>query len=149
MDINSTSAATLLEKVALLEQKIASIEDQQNNYWLLSSAFSIFFMQAGFLLLEAGSVMSKNVKSIMMKNLLDTFGGGLVWYVCGFYVFMYFADQNAPPFAPIPIVKKSQTDSIYNMFIQSFTFANCASTIASGGSASRMKSMGHLSLVFF
>ena len=149
MDINSTSAATLLEKVALLEQKIASIENQQNNYWLLSSAFSIFFMQAGFLLLEAGSVMSKNVKSIMMKNLLDTFGGGLAWYICGFYVYMYFADQNAPPFAPIPIVEKSQKDLIYNMFIQSFTFANCASTIASGGSASRMKSMGHLSLVLF
>ena len=95
MDINSTSAATLLEKVALLEQKIAGMEEQQNNYWLLSSAFSIFFMQAGFLLLEAGSVMSKNVKSIMMKNLLDTFGGGLAWYICGFYVYMYFADQNA------------------------------------------------------
>ena len=33
MDINNTSAATLLEKVALLEQKIASIENQQNNYF--------------------------------------------------------------------------------------------------------------------
>ena len=32
----------------------------------------------GFLLLEAGSVMSKNTKSIMLKNLLDTFAGGSV-----------------------------------------------------------------------
>ena len=37
----------------------------------------VFFMQAGFAMLCAGSVRQKNVKNIMLKNLLDACGGAL------------------------------------------------------------------------
>ena len=70
---------TLMERVALLENRLNHVENQASDYWILATSYSIWFMQLGFLLLEAGSVMSKNTKSIMLKNLLDTFAGGLVW----------------------------------------------------------------------
>ena len=76
--------------MTLLENRLNQVETQASDYWILATSYSIFFMQLGFLLLEAGSVMSKNTKSIMLKNLLDTFAGGLVWYLFGFYLFLYF-----------------------------------------------------------
>ena len=101
-------------------------------------------MQLGFLLLEAGSVMSKNTKSIMLKNLLDTFAGGLVWYLFGFYLFLYFGVPDAPSIGSVIESRDSSTNAL---FLQSFAFANCASTIASGGSASRMKISAHVFIV--
>ena len=48
----------------------------------------MFFMQAGFAMLCAGSVRSKNVNNIMLKNLLDACGGGLGFWAIG-YSFAY------------------------------------------------------------
>jgi len=47
--------------------------------WILISGFLVFFMQAGFAILEAGSVNVKNVKNILLKNLTDISGGTLLW----------------------------------------------------------------------
>jgi len=44
----------------------------------------VFLMQAGFALLEVGSVQSKNAKSILIKNLLDGGVGSLAWWVFGY-----------------------------------------------------------------
>lgn len=48
----------------------------------------VFLMQAGFALLEAGSISSKNVKNVLIKNLLDACAGGVVWWAVG-YSFAY------------------------------------------------------------
>ena len=133
-----------MERVALLENRLNHVENQASDYWVLATSYSIWFMQLGFLLLEAGSVMSKNTKSIMLKNLLDTFAGGLVWYLVGFYVFLYFGVPESPSIAS---VVENGDSSAHSLFLQTFAFANCASTIASGGSASRMKISAHMFLV--
>ncbi|CAD7698915.1 unnamed protein product [Ostreobium quekettii] len=52
--------------------------------WLLFGAYLVFFMQCGFALLEAGSVRAKNTKNILLKNVLDTSLGSLVWWAWGF-----------------------------------------------------------------
>ena len=46
----------------------------------------VFFMQAGFGLLEAGSVRTKNTKNILLKNLLDACIGAIVWWAWGYAV---------------------------------------------------------------
>ena len=75
-----------------LKHKLATID---------TSDFLLYiFMQLGFYFLK-GSVMSKNTKSIMLKNLLDTFAGGLVWYLVGFYVFLYFGVPESPSMASV------------------------------------------------
>lgn len=44
----------------------------------------IFFMQAGFALVECGSVREKNATSILMKNLFDACAGCVGWWLVGF-----------------------------------------------------------------
>ena len=44
----------------------------------------VFFMQAGFGMLEAGSVRTKNTRNILLKNLLDACVGALIWWSWGF-----------------------------------------------------------------
>ena len=41
-------------------------------------------MQAGFGMLEAGSVRTKNTRNILLKNLLDACIGALIWWAWGF-----------------------------------------------------------------
>ena len=57
----------------------------------------IFLMQAGFATLSAGSIRAKNVKNILLKNLLDACIGAFAWYLLG-YGFAYDADDNTNPF---------------------------------------------------
>ncbi|WP_327796039.1 ammonium transporter [Tetragenococcus halophilus] len=61
--------------------------------WTLVASFLVFFMQAGFTLVEAGFTRAKNAGNIIMKNLIDfCFGSVLYWFV-GFGIM--FGTQNA------------------------------------------------------
>ena len=42
-----------------------------DNLWLVVAGALVFLMQAGFAVLSAGSIRTKNVKNILLKNLLD------------------------------------------------------------------------------
>lgn len=55
-----------------------------NTAWTLIAAFLVFFMQAGFAMLEAGSTRSKGVSNIMMKNLMDFCIGSIAFYFVGY-----------------------------------------------------------------
>lgn len=46
-------------------------QDVANIIWLCLTGFLVFFMQAGFALVESGMTRAKNSANIMMKNLLD------------------------------------------------------------------------------
>lgn len=59
-----------------------------NVFYLLVAGTLVFFMQAGFAMLCAGSVRQKNVKNIMLKNILDACGGALGFWSIG-YAFAY------------------------------------------------------------
>jgi Amt family ammonium transporter len=50
-------------------------------------------MQAGFATLSAGSIRAKNVKNILLKNVLDACVGAIVWYCVG-YGLAYDADNG-------------------------------------------------------
>lgn len=55
---------------------------------LLSCRFLVFFMQVGFLAYETGSGRAKNVRNILLKNLLDVMLAAIVWWAVG-YAFAY------------------------------------------------------------
>ena len=55
-----------------------------NLLWTLMGGVLVMFMQAGFALLESGSVRFKNYQNILLKNLMDACIGGLVWWAIGF-----------------------------------------------------------------
>lgn len=54
----------------LVQQDVAD-EDYTSRIFLVYSAALVFFMQAGFAMICAGSVRKKNVGNSMLKNLLD------------------------------------------------------------------------------
>ncbi|MBC2582543.1 ammonium transporter [Clostridium sp. DJ247] len=60
--------------------------------WTLIAAALVFFMQAGFAMVETGFTRSKNAGNIMMKNLMDYVAGTLIFWVLGFSL-MFGADK--------------------------------------------------------
>jgi ammonium transporter, Amt family len=66
-----------------VDPAIAELGVAMDTMWLLLAAFLVFFMQAGFALVEAGSTRSKNMINIMMKNLMDFCIAALVFWMVG------------------------------------------------------------------
>ncbi len=61
--------------------------------WTLVAAFLVFFMQAGFAMVETGFTRSKNAGNIIMKNLMDFCTGSLIYWLIGFAI-MFGVDQS-------------------------------------------------------
>ena len=57
-----------------------------DNLWVFIAGVLVFFMQAGFGLVEAGLTRAKNVANIMMKNLMDMSAGVLAFVLVGFSI---------------------------------------------------------------
>ena len=75
---------TLAERVAALEAADELIAGSVDTFYYITVGALVFFMQAGFGLLEAGSVRTKNTKNILLKSLLDACIGAIVWWAWGF-----------------------------------------------------------------
>ncbi len=54
-----------------------------DNIWVFIAGCLVFFMQAGFALVEAGLTRAKNVVNIFAKNMSDAIVGITAWFVCG------------------------------------------------------------------
>ena len=63
---------------------IQEIRISLDSVWVILGGILVFFMQAGFALIESGSVRSKNTVNVLMKNYMDTCLGGLVFWLVGF-----------------------------------------------------------------
>jgi Amt family ammonium transporter len=68
---------------ALLQVDPAVVADGVNFVWILTVTFLIFFMHAGFAMLEAGQVRSKNVANQLTKNMLTWSVGVVVFFAIG------------------------------------------------------------------
>ena len=100
--------------------------------WMLISGILVFFMQAGFTLVESGMTQSKNAVNIAMKNLLDITVGSLTYWFVG-YSLMY-GDTTNGWFFWSGIMQGEGAD----LFFQTM-FAATAATIVSGAIAGRTK----------
>ena len=70
---------------------LAAEFDGLSTLWILLAAFLVFFMQAGFGMVEAGLIRAKNVSNILMKNLMDFCFASLGFFIVG-YGLMYGGD---------------------------------------------------------
>ena len=89
--MSELSIAELSAKVTALETSVSTntevlstLPGSIDTFYYLFVGSLVFFMQAGFGLLEAGSVRTKNTKNILLKNLLDACIGAIVWWAWGF-----------------------------------------------------------------
>mmetsp|Transcript_1538 Transcript_1538/g.2387 ORF Transcript_1538/g.2387 Transcript_1538/m.2387 type:complete len:529 (-) Transcript_1538:36-1622(-) len=67
-----------------------------NTFFLIFAGCLVFMMQAGFAMVCAGAVQTKNVRNAMLKNLLDAVGAALGFYCFG-YAFAYGGSKYGGP----------------------------------------------------
>ncbi|MGI9644148.1 MAG: ammonium transporter [Ilumatobacteraceae bacterium] len=125
-------------------------QDILNNVWVFLAGVLVFFMQAGFALVEAGLTRAKNVVNIFAKNIADAVVGVLAFFACGF-AFAYGGDgtfigdsmfflSGGDAFG---IAEEGALSLSTDFFFQS-VFAATAVTIASGAMAERTKFTSYL-----
>ena len=125
--IQETAATT-----AELAAQVAQINGDMGMLWMLIAGILVFFMQAGFTLVEAGMTRSKNAVNIAMKNILDICVGSLTYWLVG-YSLMY-GDTTNGWFFWSGLMQGEGAD----LFFQTM-FAATAATIVSGAIAGRTK----------
>ena len=94
----------------------------------------ILLMQVGFALFEAGSVQKKNVANVLVKNVVDTVCGALIFYVAGYGL---MTNQQGGMIGTGSIGELGFTHKDYLMWIISFAFNASCATIVSGALAER------------
>ena len=104
--------------------------------WILISGILVFFMQAGFTLLESGMTQSKNAANIAMKNFMDISVGTLTFWALG-YGLMYGA-KDASGILSVSDLWFNPGGGAHDVFFQT-VFAATAATIVSGAIAGRTK----------
>ena len=111
--------------------------------WFLIGAALVFFMQAGFAMVETGFTRAKNAGNIIMKNLMDFCIGTVVFVVLGFSLMM--AEDYAFGFIGVPNFKILTDFSSFlksgaaPSFVFNLVFCATAATIVSGAMAERTK----------
>jgi len=122
-----------------------------NTVWVALCAALIFFMEAGFALLEAGFVRAKNAMSIIAKVIIDITFGGIAFFVVGFGI--AYGASNGWFALDFGIMEGdlgldlSVSNQLF-WFIQ-LGFAIAAISIVSGALAERMKLWAYAVMVVF
>ncbi len=107
--------------------------------WVLLGAALVFFMQAGFAMVETGFTRAKNAGNIIMKNLMDFSLGTLVFWVIGFGLMFAGDGPLVGGFDFLIQGDYSSTIPTYALVIFHTVFCATAATIVSGAMAERTK----------
>jgi len=119
-----------------------------NTLWVLVASFLVFFMQAGFMALEAGFARSRETVNILMSCVFDTCICGILYWAIGFafqfgtgngfigHTFFFLHDMT-PAYG-------STTVGFLAFFLFQFAFADTCSTITSGAMVGRTAFGGDL-----
>ncbi|MDI3480679.1 MAG: ammonium transporter, Amt family [Tepidanaerobacteraceae bacterium] len=126
----------------------ADLSTVLDTVWVLVAAFLVFFMQAGFAMVEAGFSRAKNASNIVMKNLMDFAIGSLVFFAFGF-AFMFGKDLGGfigtSGFLGVGGMEHLGLKIPIEAFIIFQTvFAATAATIVSGAMAGRTKFIAYV-----
>ncbi len=139
----STKAPTVQSNLKAIEQ----VQTHANYLWTLIAAALVFFMQAGFAMVEAGFTRAKNAINIMMKNMMDFSIGSMVFWAIGFGL-MFGATSNGF-FGTTDFFLSGWKGPEGDQWILAFwmfqvVFAGTAATIVSGAMAERTKFVAYL-----
>ena len=149
-----SALAALPESADVEAQSLAAMaESLQNNInivWTCIAAFLVFFMQAGFAMVESGFTRAKNTVNIMMKNLMDFSIGTLAFFIVGFGL-MFGATNGLFGTSRFIMAGADVAGKDWNWSFLIFqtVFAGTAATIVSGAMAERTKFAGYLSYSVF
>lgn len=119
-----------------------TVSSQVFGIWFLIGAALVFFMQAGFAMVETGFTRAKNAGNIIMKNLMDFCIGTVVFSLLGFtlmmsenYLFGVIGIPNLQLFTNFSqFITENASSFVFNL-----VFCATAATIVSGSMAERTK----------
>jgi Amt family ammonium transporter len=136
---------------AAQEAAVAADQVTVDTLWVLFAACLVFFMQAGFALLEAGLQSARNVVNILMKNVMDFTIASIAFWIVGFALMFgagnaFFGSSgwflgggegvfDSLSWTPVPLEAK---------FFFQLVFAGTAATIVSGAVGGRVKFSGYI-----
>ncbi|MED5431838.1 MAG: ammonium transporter [Pseudomonadota bacterium] len=110
--------------------------------WIAVAAALVFFMQAGFALLESGLSRAKNSLNVVMKNYMDLCVGTLVFWAIGYG--LMFGTSSTGWFGEDGFMLSQADSTTWAMLLFQIMFAATAATIASGAMAERTRYVGYL-----
>ncbi|ARI78906.1 ammonium transporter [Halobacillus mangrovi] len=111
--------------------------------WIMIAAFLVFFMHAGFAMVESGFTRSKNALNILMKNFMTVSIASVLYFVVGYGIM--FGTSGGGIIGLDGFLLSGQEDQIGFFVFQAVFAATCA-TIISGAVAERMKLSSYLLL---
>ena len=131
-----------MDATSIMEFVKEAVTTEVFGVWFLIGAALVFFMQAGFAMVETGFTRAKNAGNIIMKNLMDFCIGTVVFVLLGFglmmaedYVFGFVGVPNLDIFTDFGgFIKENASSFVFNL-----VFCATAATIVSGAMAERTK----------
>jgi Amt family ammonium transporter len=143
--LSTPAGAAVADQVGI---KGGDVVNPLNTMWVLIAAFLVFFMQAGFMMLEGGFARTREVSNVMIECIIDTALCGMIFYAFGF-AFMfgpgngwigyhYFFLQG------VPHTYGTTGIAFMAFWLFQFAFADTASTIVSGAMVGRTAFKGDL-----
>ena len=129
-------------RVVAQELTMADVSAAFDMIWLVLAAALVFFMQAGFAMVETGLTRAKNAGNIIMKNLMDFSVGAIAYWAIG-WALMYGASAGGFIGTDQFFLAGAESATYRDWFFQ-VVFAATAATIVSGAMAERTKFTGDL-----
>lgn len=127
-------------------QEAEAVQKHADIVWTIVAAALVFFMQAGFAMVETGFTRAKNAANIMMKNLMDFCIGCCAFWFIGFGLMFGKSDGffGTSWFAFNWQQAHEAGDWPFTFFVFQLVFAATAATIVSGAMAERTKFLAYL-----
>ena len=120
------------------QQIVSFINENMFGIWFLIGAALVFWMQAGFAMVETGFTRAKNAGNILMKNLMDFCIGTVMFILIGFSLLL---GEDVLGFIGKPgfDIFTSYADFDWSNFVFNLVFCATTATIVSGAMAERTK----------
>lgn len=126
----------------MAEDFMNAIHGELYGIWFLIGAALVFWMQAGFAMVEAGFARAKNTGNILMKNLMDFCIGTVTFVLIGFGLFLgedFIGIIGKPGFD----IFTSYDSFDWSNFVFNLVFCATTATIVSGAMAERTRFLSY------
>ncbi len=145
--VTAMAGEDVVNTITSNKEAIDLLQGNLNYVWTLIAACLVFFMQAGFAMVESGFTRAKSAVNIMMKNLMDFSMGSIAFWAIGFG--LMFGTSGTGWFGTDGFFLSGWEGPDGDQWVLAFwmfqcVFAATAATIVSGAVAERTKFSGYL-----
>ena len=126
----------------MTEEMMSAVSGEVFGVWFLIGAALVFWMQAGFAMVETGFTRAKNAGNILMKNLMDFCIGTVVFILIGFGL-LFGEDMVGLIGKPGLDIFTNYANFDWSNFVFNLVFCATTATIVSGAMAERTKFLSY------